>query len=105
MAKTKILIVEDDEVTAMNLKLSLEKHGYEIVSIADTLIQARNKIKIYAPNIVIIDISLQKSNDGIELASYIRKKHRLPFIFLTAHSDNDIINQAKMKGRRCFLRM
>lgn len=96
MAKTKILIVEDDEVTAMNLKLSLEKHGYEIVSIADTLIQARNKVKIYAPNIIIIDISLQKSNDGIELASYIRKKHRLPFIFLTAHSDNDIINQAKL---------
>ena len=96
MDKTKILIVEDDEVTAMNLKLSLEKHGYEIVSIADTLIQARNKIKIYAPNIILIDISLQKSDDGIELASYIRKKHRLPFIFLSAHTDNDIINQAKL---------
>ncbi|MDX1295832.1 MAG: response regulator [Sulfurimonadaceae bacterium] len=96
MAKSKILIVEDDEVTAMNLKLSLEKHGYEIVSIADTLIQARNKIKIYAPHIILIDISLQESNDGIELASYIRKKHRLPFIFLTAHTDNEIIQQAKL---------
>lgn len=96
MAHSKILIVEDDEVTAMNLKLSLEKQGYEIVSIADNLMQAQNKIKIYAPQLVLIDISLQKSNDGIELASYIRKKHRLPFIFLTAHSDNDIINQAKL---------
>ncbi len=96
MAPSKILIVEDDEVTAMNLKLSLEKHGYEIVSIADTLVQAQNKIKIYAPNIILVDISLQKSNDGIELADYIRKKHRLPFIFLTAHTDNDIIQQAKL---------
>jgi len=96
MAKSKILIVEDDEVTAMNLKLSLERHGYEIVSTADTLIQARNKIKIYAPHIVLIDISLQESNDGIELASYVRKKHQIPFIFLTAHTDNDIIQQAKL---------
>ena len=96
MSKTKILIVEDDEVTAMNLKLSLEKHGYEIVSIADSLIQARNKIKIYAPNIILIDISLQESDDGIELASYIRKKHRLPFIFLTAYTDNEIIQKAKI---------
>ena len=43
----KILIVEDDEVTALNLKMSLEKLGYEVVSTADTAIQARNKIKIY----------------------------------------------------------
>ena len=95
MSQIKILIVEDDEVTAMNLKMSLEKQGYEIVAIADNAIQARNKIKVYKPQIILIDISLQKSNDGIELASYIREKHQLPFIYLTAHSDNDIIQQAK----------
>lgn len=96
MSKVKVLIVEDDEVTAMNLKMSLEKQDYDVVSIADTAIQARNKIKIYEPQIILIDISLQKSNDGIELASHIREKFALPFIFLTAHSDNEIINQAKL---------
>ncbi|MEA3373676.1 MAG: response regulator [Campylobacterota bacterium] len=96
MSQFKVLIVEDDEVTAMNLKMSLEKQGYDVVSIADTAIHARNKIKVYEPQIILIDISLQKSNDGIELASFIRDKYALPFIFLTAHSDNDIINQAKL---------
>jgi len=95
MSQYKILIVEDDEVTAMNLKMSLEKQDYEIVSIADNAIQARNKIKIYEPQVVLVDISLQKSNDGIELAKYIREKHKIPFIYLTAHTDNDIIDQAK----------
>ena len=96
MSQVKVLVVEDDEVTAMNLKMSLEKQDYDVVSVADTALQARNKIKIYEPNIVLIDISLQKSNDGIELAQHIRDKHQIPFIFLTAHSDNDIINQAKL---------
>ena len=95
MENTKVLIVEDDEVTAMNLKMSLEKQGYEIISIADTTIQARNKIKIYEPNIIIVDISLQDRQDGIKLAQYISEKHELPFIFLTSHSDNDIIAEAK----------
>ena len=96
MSQIKILIVEDDEVTAMNLKMSLEKHGYEIVAVADNAIQARNKIKVYKPQIIIIDIGLQKSNDGIELANHVREKHQLPFIYLTAHSDSGIIEQAKL---------
>lgn len=95
MSQYKVLIVEDDEVTAMNLKMSLEKQDYEIVSIADNAVQARNKIKIYEPQVILVDISLQKSNDGIELAKYIREKHKIPFIYLTAHTDNDIIDQAK----------
>lgn len=90
-----ILIVEDDEVTALNLKLSLEKHGYDVVSIADTILQARNKIKIYEPNLILIDISLQKSADGIELANFINQKHNIPFIFLTSHSDDAVIMQAR----------
>lgn len=95
MASVKVLIVEDDEVTALNLKMSLEKQNYDVVSSADNSISARNKIKIYAPDIVLIDIGLQKSNDGIELAKYIREKNPIPFIFLTAHSENDILAQAK----------
>lgn len=96
MSQTKILIVEDDEVTAMNLKMSLQQQGYNVVSTADNTIHARNKIRVYEPDIILIDISLQKSNDGIELAQYIREKYELPFIYLTAHSDNDIIDQAKL---------
>ena len=94
MSVKRILIVEDDEVTAMNLKMSLEKQGYEVVAIADDAANAKSKIKVYAPDILIIDISLQENNDGIKLASYIREKELMPFIFLTAHTDDYIIQDA-----------
>lgn len=95
MTPIKVLIVEDDEVTALNLKMSLEKQGYEVVSSADNSIAARNKVKIYDPDIVLIDIGLQKSNDGIGFAKYMRERSSIPFIFLTAHSENEILTQAK----------
>ncbi len=94
MKNKRVLIVEDDEVTAMNLKMSLEKQGYSVASIADDAISAKSKIKVYDPDIVIIDISLQESDDGIMLANYIREKQLMPFIFLTAHTDDHIIEDA-----------
>jgi len=95
MENKSIIIVEDDEITALNLKLSLQKHGYTIAAVCDNAQQAKNKISAYNPDIVIVDISLQESSDGIELAKVIRKKHNLPFIFLTSYSDDDIITKAK----------
>jgi DNA-binding response OmpR family regulator len=92
----RITIVEDDEITALNLKLSLKKQGYEVVSVYDNAAVAKSKISADKPDIIIIDISLQESNDGIDLAKHIRKKHNLPFIFLTSYSDDEIISQAKL---------
>ena len=96
METKTIIIVEDDEITALNLNLSLQKHGYTIVAVCDNATQAKNKIASFQPDIVIIDISLQESNDGIELAKVIRSKHNIPFIYLTSYSDDDIISQAKL---------
>ena len=96
MAKHNILIVEDDEITALNLNMSLQKQGYDVVAMCDNSQEAKSKIASYNPDIVIIDISLQESNDGIELAKVIRKKHNIPFIFLTSYTDDDIISQAKL---------
>jgi len=96
MSKIKILIVEDDEVTATNLKLSLDKYDYDVVAITDNATQARSKIKIYDPDVIFIDISLQQSTDGIDLAHYINENQKKPFIYLTSHTDSDIINQAKL---------
>ena len=61
MSKEKILIVEDDEVTAMHLKMTLKKLEYDVVSIAENTMQARNKIKIYEPDAILLDISTSAS--------------------------------------------
>jgi len=94
MQKHTIIIVEDDEITALNLKLSLQKHSYDIIAICDNAMDAKEQIKTFKPKIIIIDISLQESNDGIELAKIIRKKYGIPFIYLTSYSDDEIIAKA-----------
>jgi len=94
MQKHTIIIIEDDEITALNLKLSLQKHSYDIIAICDNAMDAKEKIKTFKPSLIIIDISLQESNDGIELAKIIRKKYGIPFIYLTSYSDDNIISKA-----------
>ena len=95
MEQNTIIIVEDDEITALNLKLSLQKHGYNIIAMCDNAQDAKKEIETYKPNLIIIDISLQESNDGIELAKIIRERYGIPFIYLTSYSDDEIISQAK----------
>ncbi len=95
MENNNVLIVEDDEITALNLKISLEKQGYVVTEVCDNAEDAKEKLATIQADIVVIDISLQESNDGIELAQNIRDKHKIPFIFLTSYSDDDIISQAK----------
>lgn len=94
MSKSKVIIVEDDEITSLNLNMSLQKQGYSVIAICDNATSARYKISTHSPDIVIIDISLDKSSDGINLAKHIRQKHQIPFIFLTSYTDDDIISQA-----------
>ncbi len=96
MNDISILIVEDDEVTALNLSLSLKKYGYSKIDICDNIDEAKEKLQLSKINLVIIDISLQESEDGIELAKYIKQNFDIPFIYLTSYSDDDIIEKAKL---------
>jgi len=89
-----IIIVEDDEITALNLKLSLQKYDYSIISICDSAAMAKEEIETFKPDVIIIDISLQESNDGIELAKTIKQHYAIPFIYLTSYSDDEIIAEA-----------
>jgi len=96
MANEKILIVEDDEVTSLHLKMALQKLSYEVVSIAHDTFQARNKIKIYEPDLILLDISLEDETDGINLAGFIKERHNIPFIYLTSHIEEEVLNEAKV---------
>jgi len=91
-----IIIVEDDEITALNLNLSLQKHGYRVLAICNNTKEAKTKIEKYKPDIVLLDISLEDENDGIELAKCIGTQCNIPFIYLSSHSDDAIISKAKL---------
>lgn len=93
MADTKIIIVEDENIDAMDIKETLESLNYEIPYVASNGIDAIKQILKIMPDLILIDIVLQGEMNGIELA-YKIKDLGIPFIFLTGHSDEDIIKKA-----------
>lgn len=94
MTRHSVIIVEDDEVTALNLKLSLQKYNYEIMATCDNATDAKVDISKHNPSVILIDISLQESSDGISLAKFIKTNYSVPFIYLTSHSNDEIISEA-----------
>ena len=95
MDKIKILIVEDDIITANDIARRLKKEGYEIIAIADNGYEALELTKTKKPDFALLDIGLGKDKmDGIETAERIKKIRQMPFIFLTAYADNRTVDRA-----------
>jgi len=96
MSKSKILIVEDERITAEDLKNTLEKLGYEVTGIASSADSFYKSLLSDMPDLVLMDIFLKGDKDGIQLATEIKGKYQLPVIYLTAFSDPGILERAKI---------
>lgn len=92
--KINILIVEDEILIAENLKISLNTLGYKTAGVVDNALEALDFLLNNAIDFVILDITIKGEKSGIWLADYISKKHDVPFIFLTAHSDAKTLSEA-----------
>lgn len=103
MEKTKILIVEDEGIVALNMKLSLIQMGFEITGIA---VSGQNALKIVeenSPHLVLMDIRLKGDMDGIETAAIIKKEYAIPVIYITAFDDESIKSRAMKTLPSAFL--
>lgn len=94
--KKRILIVEDEGITAMDLRMRLEALGYEVVGHADTGEGAVKLAEEHKPDLVLMDIMLKGEMDGIQAAEQIRPALGIPIIFLTAYADNTTLRRAKV---------
>lgn len=92
---TKIYIVEDEPIIAETIQTALSKEGYEIAGMSDNAKEALFDIEQLQPDIILLDINLEGTIDGIELAGFIRKKFAIPFIFLTSYSDDQTLERVK----------
>lgn len=95
MAKNTILIVEDEAILAADLSERLEKTGHQVVGIVATGRQALRIIDEMPPDIVLMDIKIQGDMDGIETAEVIHAETGIPVIFLTAFSNESLLDKAK----------
>ena len=91
-----IVIVEDELIVAHSIQMRLELYGYEVVGIAKSGEDALELLSTTSPSLILMDIRLSGSLDGIATAEEIRKKRDVPIIFLTAYSDDDTLARAKI---------
>lgn len=89
-----ILIVEDEQIIALNMRESLESLGYRVSAIASSASKAIEKATTLRPNLVLMDICLKGAMDGIEAAEYIWTTLQIPVIYVTGHSDPNTLNRA-----------
>ncbi len=91
----KILIVEDDIVSAEYLKELLQEKGYEILDIVDTGKEAIERCKRLSPDIVLMDIMLKDNISGSEAALQLHNDHcETKVIFITAYAEEEMLDYA-----------
>jgi signal transduction histidine kinase len=93
MFTLKILIVEDDSVSALLLQRALEKNEHQIIGIADTGEKALEILDKNLADIVMMDINLAGELDGIKTTEIINEKYDIPVVYLSASSDAETLNK------------
>lgn len=99
----RIGIVEDELLVAESVSEMLEELGYEVSAPAISYSRALKMVENFNPEVLLVDIQLAGSKDGIDFAQTIRISHNLPLIFLTANSDKATIERAKKVKPNAYL--
>ncbi len=99
----RILIVEDERVPAEFLKRFIRKHGHDVVGVCDTAEMAIETALEMRPDVIFMDIQLKGPFTGAEAAVRIADRIETRIIFLTAHSDPEMIEYAREAGAINYL--
>jgi len=94
MNKTKILIVEDEVIVALDLKMELLKLNCIITDIVNTKNEVFDSLDKTKPDIIMMDIHLGKNENGVDITKEVQKTHNIPILYLTAFSDNNTMQEA-----------
>ena len=92
----KILIVEDEPVVRLHLKACLSQLGYQMLPPVSSCFDALNSFKYETPDLVLMDIFIEGELDGVDAAKQIHQRFGVPVVFLTAHTDEETLNRARL---------
>jgi CheY-like chemotaxis protein len=100
----KFLVAEDEFIIALEIKQLIEDMGFEVTSLVSTALEAITKSESEKPNIILMDVQLSGSLNGIEAAEIIRYKHNIPIIFLTDRSNEHILQQSNTEKKHLAIK-
>ncbi|MCP4136745.1 MAG: response regulator [bacterium] len=95
MEKFRILIVENETLIALHIKTILEARNYDVLDPAFSGEKAIERVKTEKPDLILMDILLDRGIDGIETAMRIQSEHDIPIIYLTASTDEKNLKRAQ----------
>lgn len=93
--KTRVLLVEDEAITALAMNMALENMGYATCESVATGRKALERLPLDKPDVILMDINLTGDMDGIETAQKIRSLVPTPIIFISGYSSNELMARAK----------
>ena len=86
----KVLIVEDETITALGIKKDVEKYDDDIsVIIVNNAVDAVITAEKERPDLIVMDIMLKGKLSGIDAAGIISERYNIPVIYLTAYGDDE----------------
>jgi DNA-binding NtrC family response regulator len=91
----RILIVEDERITAEDLRETLTDLGYTVTASVSNGVDAIAQAEENAPDLALMDVRIQGDMDGTETARVLRERFNIPVIYLTAHADSSTVGRAK----------
>lgn len=100
---TRIMVVEDEAIVAMGHQAKLENLGYAVVSMTSSGEEAIVHAADLKPDLVLMDIRLDGTLDGIQAAEQIRVRYDIPVVYVTAYSDTATLQRAKVTGPYSYL--
>jgi two-component system, response regulator PdtaR len=96
LSELKILIVEDEIISAMHLQLQLSKRNYEICTKAVSGQEAINIALVERPDVILIDMRLAGKLDGNQTILNIQAHYNPIVIFMTGYQDEVLIEKVKL---------
>jgi response regulator NasT len=100
-AKGKILVVDDDRLVLATVTHGLSQAGYEVID-ADNGDDAILLAREHKPDLALLDIRME-GKSGFDVAAYLREHSQTPFMFLSAFSDDQTVEQVKALGAVAYL--
>jgi CheY-like chemotaxis protein len=95
MTRINILIVEDEMVIALNLKMQLENLLYNVLDIMDSGEKTIKKLEDVKPDLILMDHTLKGELDGIQTTEIISQKYKIPILYITAQNDQSTLDKIK----------
>jgi len=96
MKGKKVLVVEDENIVAMEIRDRLQDMGYTVTAVVSAGEDSLKKIAETRPDLVLMDIMLKGKLDGVQAAEKIRIQYDIPVIYLSAFADNATLQRAKI---------